>query len=94
MPLRRSRGATQANCPSAAARVDGKLEQLRPPLYATISCSGLVAEEDRVMPPENSHQLGRLIPKATLVQIPQCGHLPMWEKPRAYADAMFQFLQL
>ena len=65
-----------------------RLSTLRSPVLV------LVAEEDRVMPPENSHQLGRLIPKATLVQIPQCGHLPMWEKPRAYADAMFQFLQL
>ena len=37
--------------------------------------------DDGMVPPENSRQIAAGIPGARLELIPQCGHLPMLEKP-------------
>ncbi len=52
----------------------------------------LCGEEDGMVPPENSRQIADRIPGATLRLIPECGHLPMLEKPEAVRDAVFEFL--
>ncbi|HEX6031564.1 MAG TPA: alpha/beta fold hydrolase [Tepidiformaceae bacterium] len=59
-----------------------------------IACPTLVVcgEDDGMVPPENSHQLAEMIPGARLALIPQCGHLPMLEKPEAVRDRVFEFL--
>jgi pimeloyl-ACP methyl ester carboxylesterase len=60
-----------------------------------ISCPTLVlcGEDDGMVPPENSRQLAAAIPGARLHLIPECGHLPMLEKPTEVRDAVFTFLQ-
>lgn len=59
-----------------------------------IACPTLVlcGEDDGMVPPENSRQIAAAIPKARLQLIPQCGHLPMLEKPAEVADAVLGFL--
>lgn len=52
----------------------------------------LCGEDDGMVPPENSRRLARSITGARLELIPQCGHLPMLEKPEAVARAVFAFL--
>jgi len=52
----------------------------------------LCGEDDGMVPPENSRQIADRIPGARLRLIPECGHLPMLEKPEAVRDAVFEFL--
>lgn len=61
---------------------------------STIRCPTLVlcGEDDGMVPPENSRQIAALIPGARLALIPQCGHLPMLEKPEAVRDLVFAFI--
>lgn len=52
----------------------------------------LCGEDDGMVPPENSRQIAQRIPGARLALIPQCGHLPMLEKPETVASLVFDFL--
>lgn len=52
----------------------------------------LCGEDDRMVQPENSRQLASHIPGARLALIPQCGHLPMLERPDEVAKLVFDFL--
>lgn len=52
----------------------------------------LVGEEDRITPPALSAELARLVPGATLVQLPRAGHLANLEQPAAFNRAVAQFL--
>lgn len=60
----------------------------------SLSCRTLLlcGEDDGMVPPENSRQVAARIPGARLRLIPQCGHLPMLEKPEEVRDAVFEFL--
>jgi pimeloyl-ACP methyl ester carboxylesterase len=53
----------------------------------------LCGEDDGMAPPENSRQIAAAIPGARLELLPQCGHLPMLEKPERVRDAVFGFLE-
>jgi pimeloyl-ACP methyl ester carboxylesterase len=59
-----------------------------------VTCPALVlcGEDDGMVPPENSRQLAGAIPGARLELVPQCGHLPMLEKPVEVARAVMEFL--
>jgi len=52
----------------------------------------ICGEDDGMVPPENSRQLAAKIPGARLELIPQCGHLPMLEKPEEVARLVLDFL--
>jgi pimeloyl-ACP methyl ester carboxylesterase len=52
----------------------------------------ICGEDDGMVPPENSRQLAAAIPGARLELIPECGHLPMLEKPEAVRDLVFPFI--
>lgn len=60
---------------------------------STISCPTLVicGADDGMVPPENSRQIASRIPSARIEIIPQCGHLPMLEKPEVVAALVRQF---
>jgi pimeloyl-ACP methyl ester carboxylesterase len=51
------------------------------------------AEQDRVMPPEHGRRLASLLPKATLVQIPDSYSLLPLDQPAAFANAIREFIK-
>jgi pimeloyl-ACP methyl ester carboxylesterase len=57
-----------------------------------IPTSVVVGAEDRMTPVEQSQEIHRLIPGATLQIIQECGHLPPIEKPEAMAKILLQLL--
>jgi pimeloyl-ACP methyl ester carboxylesterase len=60
----------------------------------TITAPTLVVHgsEDPLIPPANGEAIARAIPGARLLELPACGHLPMWECPRRLADELLHFL--
>ncbi len=52
----------------------------------------LCGEDDGMVPPDNSRDIALRIPNSKLVLIPQCGHLPMLEKPGELATEVFAFI--
>lgn len=64
---------------------DGRLRALRCPTLV------LCGADDGMVPPENSRQIAEQIPGAQLELIPQCGHLPMLEKPQEVARLVLEF---
>lgn len=63
--------------------LDVKLAQLTAP---TLVIRG---EHDRMMPVDNAHALLSIQPSARLITIPEAGHLPQQERPRALLDAIW-----
>lgn len=63
-------------------------------LLAHISCPTLVlvGEEDTLMPPQIARDYAAQIPGAGFVSIPHAGHLSNLEQPRAFIQAVRQFL--
>lgn len=55
-----------------------------------ITCSTHVifGEYDQTVPIENGYYLLETIPKAQMVVLPDCGHVPMVERPIEYLDAL------
>lgn len=53
----------------------------------------LTGDDDRIVPTEESIRLGGEIPGATLVVIPNAGHLPHEEKPDEFMQAVRDFLK-
>jgi pimeloyl-ACP methyl ester carboxylesterase len=72
-----------------------------PPQFASISSETLViwGIQDRFLPPDAAPPIGgharalcAALPHATLVEIPQCGHIPQEEKPAETNAAIAAFL--
>ena len=53
----------------------------------------LVGDADALTPPEQAQEMAVLIPGATLVTVPACGHLSTLERPREVADALAAWLE-
>jgi pimeloyl-ACP methyl ester carboxylesterase len=66
------------------------------PTLAEIRCPTLVltGDEDNTIPNSLSKEMAEGIPGAKLVIIPQCGHLPQVEQPRATAEALVEWLRI
>lgn len=47
---------------------------------------------DELVPPENGRSLARAIPGARYVELPDVGHMPMWECPDVLASLLGDFL--
>lgn len=52
----------------------------------------IVGEEDALTPPQVAHEYAAQIPGARLLTIPHAGHLSNLEQPRAFIQAVRQFL--
>jgi pimeloyl-ACP methyl ester carboxylesterase len=65
------------------------------PTLATIKCPTLVltGDEDNTIPNSLSVEMADGIKGAKLVILPNCGHLPQPEQPRATADALAEWLR-
>jgi pimeloyl-ACP methyl ester carboxylesterase len=70
---------------------DPRLEALLPRVTAPTLC--LWGAEDRVVPLAYGEKFARLIPKAELRVIPECGHLPPLEKPAEFLAEITRFFR-
>lgn len=53
----------------------------------------LAGTADAIIPPAESHKMAAEIAHATMLEIPQAGHLVNLEKPEAFNDAVRSFLK-
>jgi pimeloyl-ACP methyl ester carboxylesterase len=65
------------------------------PTLAWIKCPTqvLTGDEDNTIPNSLSKEIADGIPGAKLTILPQCGHLPQVEQPRAATDALVEWLR-
>ena len=72
-----------------------KQPAILPPLLETIAVPTLVVvgDEDTLTPPAASETMASALPSATLVVIPQAGHLSNLEQPQAFNAAVLSFLE-
>lgn len=52
----------------------------------------ITGDDDRIVPPADSVRLAAALAEATLVVIPDCGHVPQEECPAAFLEAVTEFL--
>jgi len=52
----------------------------------------VVGAEDGLIPPEAVHEMGNVIPGARVVEIPESGHSPYFERPDAWNEVVLSFL--
>ncbi|MDJ0683352.1 MAG: alpha/beta hydrolase [Alphaproteobacteria bacterium] len=71
-----------------AARPDSRPDM---PLYR-VSTLVLCGAEDRLTVPALSAEIAALIPNASLLEIPDCGHMSTMERPNAVNDALLAWL--
>jgi pimeloyl-ACP methyl ester carboxylesterase len=69
---------------------DPRLEALLPRVTAPTLC--LWGAHDRIVPPVYGEKFARLIPRATLTVIPECGHLLPFEKPDEFVREIKAFM--
>lgn len=69
---------------------DGVVEPLR---RLTVPTLVIVGEHDRPCPPARARTIAAAIPAATLVTIPDAGHLSTVEQPQAVNDALRSFFR-
>jgi pimeloyl-ACP methyl ester carboxylesterase len=64
------------------------------PLMRTLTMPVLLiwGESDPLVPLTYARQMVAEMPNATLRVIPRAGHIPMWENPRAFNEALLSFL--
>jgi pimeloyl-ACP methyl ester carboxylesterase len=67
-------------------RLDDRLAEIRVPTLLIWGC------DDRITPPETARAFQGLLSDAELVLIPSCGHAPMLERPRRFAEAVEEWL--
>ena len=65
-----------------------QLDQLPPDLPILL----ITGDDDRVVPTADTIRLADALPQATLVVIPNCGHVPQEECPEAFVEAVAAFL--
>jgi len=65
------------------------------PDLKTIACPTLVlvGDDDRLTPPELSHEMATAIPAARLVVVPDSGHLSTMERPGAVNRALIEWME-
>lgn len=53
----------------------------------------LWGSNDKITPPSVAEQFERLLPNATLVYLPKCGHAAMMEQPEQFNETLTEFLR-
>jgi pimeloyl-[acyl-carrier protein] methyl ester esterase len=54
----------------------------------------ITGDRDRVVPPQQAQMIAERAPRAKLVTIPHCGHLPFDEQPALFATAVKEYFQM
>ncbi|MBN9380357.1 MAG: alpha/beta hydrolase [Chitinophagaceae bacterium] len=49
-------------------------------------------EDDKITPPDVAREFESLLPRASLIMLSQCGHVPMMEKPREFNTILDKYL--
>ena len=64
------------------------------PALGEIRCPTLVlvGEQDGITPPERAEEIVAGIPGASLVRVPDCGHMSAMERPQAVTAALAAFV--
>jgi pimeloyl-ACP methyl ester carboxylesterase len=75
---------TAATRPS---NLPGRLDEVSTPVLV------LSGDDDRIVPTESSIRLARELPKARLVILPNCGHVPQEECPAGFIAALARFIE-
>lgn len=52
----------------------------------------ITGDKDPIVPPEQSQLIASRVPHSKLVVIPGAGHIPMWERPQPYQEAIHSWL--
>jgi pimeloyl-ACP methyl ester carboxylesterase len=79
---RDARAITPAVHASFATRLDDDAPLVSAPI------SAIWGERDRMVPPSDAEILVRVAPASEVHFLPGCGHLPMVERPEAFADLL------
>ena len=79
---RHARALTPALSASFATGLDDDAPLVSAPIAA------IWGSRDRMVPPRDSEILARVVPSAEIHFLPGCGHLPMVERPEAFADLL------
>ena len=74
------------NLPLWEQHLASRLQDIRHPTLI------LWGEHDRLFPPQVGRDLQRVIPHATLIIIPDSGHIPQWERPEIVNRHLLEFL--
>ena len=51
----------------------------------------MVGSHDRLTPPRHARRTADALPRAELVELPRCGHMPMIERRREFARLLDEF---
>jgi len=68
-------------------KLSERLAELRLPVLV------ITGDDDRIVPTEESIRLSEELPSASLVVIPDCGHVPQEECPGPFMKALVAFIQ-
>lgn len=68
-----------------------ELDAVRKKLTMPVLC--MVGEEDVLIVPEVIKGLSRMLPRARLVTVPDCGHSIYFERPEVFNQALLEFLR-
>jgi pimeloyl-ACP methyl ester carboxylesterase len=66
--------------------VAGRLAEVRQPVLL------ITGDGDRLVRPEDTRRVAEQLPRATLLTLPDCGHVPQEECPEAFAQAVTAWL--
>lgn len=89
---------------AASRPMTGSLDLLRSALSGEHLLDGLLpglvpralivwGADDRLIPPQVGRRMAAAIPRAERVEVPEAGHMVVWERPDAVAGAILDFLE-
>ncbi len=61
---------------------------------AQVPVGAIWGDRDRMVPPGDAEILRRAVPSAEIRMLPACGHMPMVERPEAFAAALAELAAL
>ena len=82
--------AAQGHVPQMQAVSTADVTQLLP--HITVPVLVIVAGQDRIVLPESTRELARILPNSRIMELPEAGHVPTPEESRRIAKGVRGFL--